>query len=277
MEFDRCPLCGSSHVELVFKSILECSDCGLKFTDISINPRSLSALYDVKYFKGNVYRDYIQEARVRTRLFKEKLRIIQKDLPASGRVLDVGCAAGFFLKVMRELGYKTHGVDISTYASNYARKILKLDVIEGELTDAFFPNDFFDIITMWDIIEHLPNPLETLAECNRIMKKGGFLVVETLNTNSLMARILRQTWPLFEPPYHLFYFNRKTLKLILEMSGFRIIRVLPIQTYIKTPSALIHRACGKGFRTFRYFRYPLLRIVFGKLFDDVTLTIAIKP
>ena len=237
------------------------------FAAFSAHSLDLAEIYGDEYFKGKVYQDYIQEEPVRAKLFREKLDTILKYLPGRGRILDVGCAAGFFLKIMEGEGYETQGVEISKYASSYARNVLKLNIVEGGLLSARFPDGFFDVITMWDVLEHLPNPLEALAECDRIMKKSGILIVETLNVDTLTVRILKQNWPLFKPPYHLFYFNRKTLKLMLSKSGFEIIRIIPIQTYVKTL---------KGFRAFRYFRYPLLRKSLGKIFDDVILAVAVK-
>jgi 2-polyprenyl-3-methyl-5-hydroxy-6-metoxy-1,4-benzoquinol methylase len=89
--------------------------------------------------------------------------------------------------------------------------VLKLNVITGDLLSARYPDDFFDIITMFDVLEHLPNPIETLTECSRIIKRGGILIIETLNTDSLIFKILKQNWPLFSPSYDLFYFNHKKI------------------------------------------------------------------
>jgi len=260
-----CPICGSASTGMLFQKHYKCKNCGLIFFEYTLNVADLAKIYDEKYFRGKVYCDYIQEKTFRKKLFLEKLNLIKTYIPPNGKVLDVGCATGFFLEVMRKLGYETYGIEVSDYASNYARNMLKLNVITGDLLSASFPDDFFDIITMFDVLEHLPNPIETLAECSRIIKRGGILIIETLNADSLIFKILKQNWPLFSPPYHLFYFNQKNIGLLLDKCKFERIKVLPIQTYI--PSL-------KGFKRIRYFKYPVLRQILGRVLNDVILVIA---
>jgi 2-polyprenyl-3-methyl-5-hydroxy-6-metoxy-1,4-benzoquinol methylase len=211
-----CPICGSASTGMLFQKHCKCKNCGLIFFEYTLNVTDLVKIYEEKYFGGKVYRDYIQEKPFRKKLFLEKLNLIKTYMPPNGKVLDVGCATGFFLEVMRELGYETYGVEVTEYASNYARNVLKLNVITGGLLSARYPDDFFDIITMFDVLEHLPNPIETLTECSRIIKRGGILIIETLNTDSLIFKILKQNWPLFSPSYHLFYFNHKKYRLIIR-------------------------------------------------------------
>ncbi len=174
---------------------------------------------------------------------------------------------GFFLEIMQKLNYETHGQEISAFASEYASKNLNSNIFNGDLFSANYKKNYFDIITMWDVLEHLKEPEKTLKEINRILRKNGVLIIETLNTNTLCNRVYRENWPLYYPPYHIYYFNNKMIRNILNHSGFKIIKTFPIQTYIK----IFNR-----FKTIRYFNIPIIRDTFGKLFNDVICYIVVK-
>ena len=140
-----------------------------------------------------------------------------------GRILDVGCAFGLFLDVARSRGWDVNGVEISEYAADYARKELKIKVITKPLEKAKFPEDYFDVIHMAELIEHLPDPKKTLMECNRVLKRNGLIVIQTSDIDSLYARIMGKHWDWFLPG-HLYYFSRKTLRGITKKTGFKIIK-----------------------------------------------------
>ncbi len=224
-------------------------------------------LYSMDYFHGEVYQNYIQEEQFRKKNFRIKLNKIKKYIPEQGRVLDFGCAMGYFLDVAREDDYEVCGVEISKYASEYAVNTGKHTVYNGDLISGNFADDFFDIITMWDVLEHLYNPVEILSETNRILKKNGALIIETLNISSFAARIMKKNWPLFSPPYHLFYFNFETLTGLLNKTGFNTIKIIPVQTYVRL---------FKKYRALRYYKYPIIKSVLSKLFDDVLIVVASK-
>jgi len=264
----RCPLCGSTRIEELFRNALKCSECKLIF--INISELDLEKIYDSNYFKGKVYRDYMREAPIRLKIFREKLRLIREYLPDSGKLLDVGAAAGFFLEAVKELKYETYGVEISEYASSFARSQFKHNIVTGDFLKIDLPEDYFNVVTMWDILEHFVNPFEALKKSYKILKNNGVLVVETLNTDTLLFKILRDRWPLFAPPYHLYYFNKRNLTLALENSGFNVIKAIPIQTYIP------YMRESMKFIPFRYFKFPLIRTILGLLLDDVILVISKK-
>jgi 2-polyprenyl-3-methyl-5-hydroxy-6-metoxy-1,4-benzoquinol methylase len=258
-----CPLCQSARTRVKFSVVNECSDCGFIFA--ALERYDPSGIYSQNYFKGDVYRDYIGERHVRTKIFREKLKLIKPYIPPRGRLLDIGCAAGFFLQLMNDIGYETYGVEISEHAAHYAQQEMGLDVFRGDLSEADFQRDFFDVITMWDVLEHLPDFLSALKECNRILDRQGRLIIETVNADSLLARILGRRWPLFAPPYHLSYFNKESLRKALELSGFTITKTIPIQTYALT---------FRGSKPLKYFTNPFLRSSLGRLLDDVVLVVS---
>lgn len=230
-----------------------------------ITDSELQEIYGKEYFTGKIYKNYIRERAFRTRLFERKLNLIRKHLPVTGKLLDVGSAAGFFLEVARKGGYEVCGVELSKFAAAYATESLGLKIHEGQLEDAKFPSRYFDIVTMWDVLEHLRRPLETLQEASRLLRRCGVIVIETLNVDCVGAKILGSRWPLYQPPYHLFYFSLRTLHILLSKAGFRVFRVIPVQTYSPIHS---HRAL-------RYFDNPFIpkRIV-GQLLGDVVIVLA---
>jgi SAM-dependent methyltransferase len=144
-------------------------------------------------------------------------------LPSSpcGQLLDVGCGGGHFLARMKELGWQVRGVEPDAEAVSMARE-RDLNVFHGMLADARFPANEFDAVTMNHVIEHVPDPIELLQECRRVLKTSGRLVIVTPNTASLGRSRFARAWRGWEPPRHLFLFTPKTLRLSAERAGLQI-------------------------------------------------------
>lgn len=142
-------------------------------------------------------------------------------LPASrrGRVLDVGCGAGETLTELRRLGWQTEGVEPDPRAAEHAIR-RGLDVKVGLLEDQRYPSGSFDAITMSHVIEHVHDPIVLLAECRRVLKPNGLLVVTTPNVKSLGHHLFGRHWRVLEVPRHLTVFSRETLTLALHEAGF---------------------------------------------------------
>jgi 2-polyprenyl-3-methyl-5-hydroxy-6-metoxy-1,4-benzoquinol methylase len=140
-------------------------------------------------------------------------------------LLDIGCAFGFFLEVARDNGWDCHGVEVCEYSSTYAKEKLGLNVRAGKLKDIRYPENFFDVIVLLDIIEHLKRPTDILGEVHRILKPDGLIVIITPNADSLIAKIMKAKWVLYQRPLeHLYYFTPLTLTSMLNKIGFRVIR-----------------------------------------------------
>lgn len=141
-----------------------------------------------------------------------------------GRILDVGCATGLFLVAARKDGWETKGVEFSDYSSRIARDEHNLDVVTGKLEDALnsgrLDGESFDVVTLWDTAEHVPDPMATLKASWKALKPGGVLLIKTLNLDSDRAKEEGTGWHFFRPPKHLYYYSEKTLKEYLERAGF---------------------------------------------------------
>jgi 2-polyprenyl-3-methyl-5-hydroxy-6-metoxy-1,4-benzoquinol methylase len=137
-----------------------------------------------------------------------------------GKLLDVGCGNGWFIRKMKELGWDVTGVDFDAKAVDFC-KSQGLSVSLGSLETQNYPNNYFDVITINHVIEHLYNPLDVIRECHRILKKGGSLIIETPNSLSwLHMYIYKQNWFSLDPPRHIMIYNPCNLKEMVSMAGF---------------------------------------------------------
>ncbi len=167
-------------------------------------------------------------------------------LPAlpNGRLLDVGCGSGDWLMLMRELGWLVEGVDFDEGAVAVAQQ-RGLPVSCGAVEEQKYPDASFDAVTLNHVIEHVPDPVGTLAECARILKPSGRLILATPNSCSVGHRIFKRNWRGLEPPRHLHVFSAQSLRRILEIAGFRNVSILPhIATSVIYESAMAWRGLG---------------------------------
>jgi 2-polyprenyl-3-methyl-5-hydroxy-6-metoxy-1,4-benzoquinol methylase len=142
--------------------------------------------------------------------------------PAAGRrLLDVGAYTGVFVDVARVAGWDACGVEPSRWAVDVAKR-RGLPIIEGTLTASELAGKRFDVVTMWDVIEHVPDPAVELGRAYSLLVPGGLLAVHTMDVDSLIARILGARWP-WLMDMHIHYFSRRTLRQMLQKSGYEII------------------------------------------------------
>jgi len=241
-EYVKCNLCGENKSELLFKAkdrfagedslrsppdefnIVRCCNCGLVY----LNPRpttesipsyypkeygvKISKLTSVKFRLSHIYR----------RLFGGDLYSLGS-LP-EGRVLDIGCGSGFFLRRLADEEWETHGVDSSPVAIGRATS-LGVNAFLGKLEEAHFEDEYFDAAVMIHSLEHMHDPLATLIEVHRVMKDQGILIIGVPNIGSISAKVFKQFWDGIDTPRHLYCFSPHTLKLILEKAGFRMINI----------------------------------------------------
>ena len=225
--FRSCNLCGSASPKLLWKrngyAIVACHQCGLQYVGQDPQDIDFAALYSEAYYTGGsaqVFANYVGKELVRRASARRRLRSMRRRTSRAGRLLDVGCAAGFFLVEARRY-FEPQGVEISEFSSRVARERFGLDVFTGTLQDAKFAANSFDVITMWDVVEHLPDPKAVLAEASRVLRSGGSLVLTTGDVGSRYARRAGPSWHLLEPPWHLYFFSRATMSAMGEAAGLR--------------------------------------------------------
>ena len=222
----KCIICENSSHKPFYEGLLKCKMCGHVFADISITDKELRELYRKNYFFGEEYNDYIADSNILRKNFRLRKNSLSQfvDKDTHKNLLEIGCAYGFFLDEVKNQFIKVKGIDISEDAINYAKNKLKLDVTQTEFLD-FQSEMSFDVVCMWDTIEHLKEPQMYIDKLSKITPTGGLLAITTGDIGSLMARIRRKNWRMIHPPTHLHYFTKKTLKQLFEKYGYEIIHM----------------------------------------------------
>lgn len=228
MENITCPICGS--LEIIFfhvknnYNIYSCKNCEAGF--VFPTPGDLKNIYTKGYFKsenrnsGHGYVNYDKDKEPMRIIFENYLKEAEK-LMTGRRIFDIGTATGYFLDLAKKRGWETYGSDISSYATETARR-RGHEVIVGDLANIKI-NKKFNVVTLWDVLEHLEDPKKYLEIANGILEDGGILFINTVNIRSVWARLMGKRWHLIVPPEHLFYFSPKSLRILLKNSGFTLL------------------------------------------------------
>ena len=208
--------------------ILQCSGCGLRFLHPQPTAAELDAFYAEQYFRSGDsvstgYDSYAEEAANWRATFRDRLKHLPAPRPGQ-RLLDVGAAAGYFVEQARAAGWNAEGVEPSRWAAAYARDQLRQPVREATLESAEFPSGTFDVVTLWEVIEHLADPRAFLAEVARVLKPGGLIALSTPDAGSTAAKLSGSRWLGWRKiPEHLFFFDRPALTRLFDQSGFDVI------------------------------------------------------
>ncbi len=217
----NCPLCDHKHISDLYLNvngftITRCHACGLVFVKERLTTNEL-----IEYYNRTDGADYIYADPRNTEnlsyYFRKLGKIIEQKIP-TGRILDVGCSAGYFLDVMNN--WERYGIEIPSTWADMAQKKYGNNIHIGTLEDSNYPDEYFDVITLQDVFDHLTNPLESLELCKRILKTGGMIIIKVHNIECLYARLTGRNFYAIIPPSHLYYYSKNTLKLALEKSGF---------------------------------------------------------
>jgi len=255
LEQTQCNLCGSDDTILLYPStlpqnspssrnvealqctnlgygvhgpVVKCQRCGLVY--INPRPSSSDVLHD---YEDVVDELYVEEREGRVLTFQRHLRPLQRIVgpPDGKRLLDVGCHIGVFVDVAQQNGWDAWGVEPSHWAAKQAQA-QGLRVVNGTLAMSGFEDASFDVVTMWDVIEHVPDPKGELEQAHRLLKPGGVVVIHTIDIDSPFARIMGHRWPwLME--MHLYYFSPRTLRRMLEGIGYEVIHSSPQGRYLR--------------------------------------------
>lgn len=230
----NCPLCQSNDFRKFLTkfemNLVKCRKCGLIYANPRIHESELLRRYTSSFFfdeylpafEATSKRYDLTIIRIHFFLF---LQLITKYYKPGKKLLDIGCGAGFLLKAAEEIGWEAEGVEISPIASDYAQNIVKVKVLEGKLEDLRLPAENFDLVVLVETVEHLMNPLETLKEINRILKKQGILIICTPDYKSLSRFFLGKNWAVLSPEEHFSVFTQKTLSRILQEAKFCVLGI----------------------------------------------------
>jgi len=238
----KCNLCHSSKFEVIYKAtsrqfshkpdsyqctnirhgeyyrLVKCTECGLYYS--SPRPDANSLLKGYTSAKDEIYKEELQG---RFKTFARNLKNIEK-YKKKGLLLDIGCSIGIFLSLAQNKAWKVHGIEPSQWCVDQCKKLFNIKIKKGTYQKLNNTKTRFDVITLWDVLEHLDDPLDALKTCRDLLKKDGLLVFSTLNFRSVYARMLGKKWP-WLMKMHIYYFDKKTIKKYLEKAGLKLIQL----------------------------------------------------
>jgi len=206
-------------------AIQECASCSFRHVDISDKEAHIAKTYsDSYFFEGkDGYPNYLEEEDI---LYQHGSRyvILVKKYMSTGDVLDVGCAAGFILKSFQDSGWNCKGIEPNDTMANYARTNLKLDVITGNIENLSTQTQF-DLILMIQVIGHVIDLDQTIKNLSKSLKPGGYILIESWNMDSFVARLMGKNWHEYSPPSVINWFSNKTLSNFFHQRGFELVEI----------------------------------------------------
>lgn len=232
-----CNLCFSNKISTMFEKnnyhFNKCENCGIIYINPMPNETELVKLYNdpskAIYYEKATQEGIIYAEKVKSGLFKDLKAI---NFNSWKRILDIGCGGGFLLNSVKKEFDELHGLEVSMELVRFAKSKWSLNVHHGEIQNVNLPENYFDIVTLYDVIEHIPKPLIFLDAIYRILKHNGVIVIVTPNANGLSARIMKEKWIYYTPPEHIFYYTPKSIKVLLKTKGFKICKVKTENLYI---------------------------------------------
>ncbi|MFV2068796.1 MAG: class I SAM-dependent methyltransferase [Pirellulales bacterium] len=267
VEIPHCSLCGAEGREEVFREdpfqVVRCEGCGLVYVTPRLKSEVLPKVYDEGYWtsegpKSRGYADYRSQEQLYLKTFRKRFQLIDRYKPPPGRLLDVGCAAGFFLKVASEKGWQVEGVELSAEIASHAREEYGFQQVHvGTLESAPYEPKSFDLLTMWDVVEHVSDPSAFMELARRFLKPDGLLILETQNVRSAFAERMGSKWQHYKHLEHLYHFDPKTIQRLLDEAGFEILENTPELGGKHVSIAFIRERAERVSPAMRYLLWPL--------------------
>ena len=289
----ECPVCQGGEFKKLFEdfdrnlkvdfkkfTLVKCHNCGLGFINPQPEPEELSRYYPKEYHvAGNS--DLFEYGPLSLILSKAKnlffkIFHVKPNKNVSyphferGRFLDFGCGTGRLINKYKTSypNYEFFGIDIDQAACNKAKKFDNVNIFCGTLEQAKYVDNFFDVISTYHVLEHVPNPKKTLVELNRILKPEGTILISLPNFNSFERIMFGKHWRWMEIPRHLFHFNCRNLSILLQDTGFLVKKITYPDTSLKIVQQLFYRNKNKKinplvFKFVKYFlSFPLRKLHF---------------
>ncbi len=235
----NCPQCSGTEASVKYRlsdyNVVRCERCDLLFNDQFPPKQSKENTFSRGYYcdvQSRAFQfhgeDYLKDASVPS--FRKWL---SKLSGKKGSLLDVGCGLGTFLGVARDTGWRVQGLDVSAFAAKTVKEKMGIDVFNGSLTNAPWPDQSFDVITFWDSIEHADRPKEYLDKARALLKPDGVILIATDNFDCLGCDIARLSYAVtggkftyamrkFYIPYNATYFTEKQFRGLLANCGFEL-------------------------------------------------------
>lgn len=236
-----CPVCSASETKLFIEckdytvsqetfKIVECVNCGFKFTNPRPEENKLGDYYKSENYisHSNTNKGFINSAyqSVRKYTLLKKLQLISR-FYKTGKLLDIGCGTGEFLKTFKDAKWETLGIEPSDSARKMAIENFGLDV-RGEEGLKDLESESFDVITMWHVLEHVPHLNERVSDLKRLLKPKGMIVIAVPNCSSLDAKNYGANWAAYDVPRHLYHFTPKDIETLFRKHELNVFKTLPM-------------------------------------------------
>jgi 2-polyprenyl-3-methyl-5-hydroxy-6-metoxy-1,4-benzoquinol methylase len=267
-----CPLCNATQflpfiickdhtVSRETFNIVKCESCGFKFTNPRPEENNLGDYYKSEDYvsHSNTKKGFINSTYqlVRKYTLLKKLQLLSSYFK-TGKLLDIGCGTGEFLNICKSAKWNTLGIEPDVGARKMAVENFGLDVRE-EIEIKNIESESFDVITMWHVLEHVPQLNERIEDLKRLIKPNGIIIIAVPNCNSLDAKIYKENWAAYDVPRHLYHFTPKDVEHVFKNHDLKLFRILPmifdsfyvsmLSEKIKTGKTNFIRSMWNGFRS----------------------------
>ena len=256
-----CPLCGKKSldfdvwVKTDIGDIVKCKRCGLGF----LNPQNFRDFKNINtsiYNEKRYYKRLIRMQGELTSRYKNQMKEIKRIVKKKGKIVDIGCSIGMFLNVASSFGFELYGFDLNKINLQKAKKLFNINTLPDNFLKNQKFNNFFNVATMWDVLEHLEDPIGFLSRLILKIKPGGLLVVQCPNMESYVFLKFGKRWNWLTPGDHLQFFTPYTLTKVITAAGFHPIKVkiwedgftfsrAMISLYNKDPTFIFNRLLYK--------------------------------
>jgi 2-polyprenyl-3-methyl-5-hydroxy-6-metoxy-1,4-benzoquinol methylase len=239
--FSNCPICNSSRLKLAYDfddfSVIKCRSCANSWRSNMYDSDKIIELYCSDEYESHPYFSYDIDAvktlsKKRFQNYRKALNYLES-IHGVGKLLDVACGSGAFISIAQSRGWSVDGVEISPALCNACKSNSGISVVNATFEEASLPYNYYDVITFWDIIEHVTDPIFCIEKARSLLKPGGLILFCTPDEDSLLARI---GWLLYKfsgasysypalalhPTYHTYFFSRSGFTKILEKQGFLV-------------------------------------------------------
>lgn len=231
-ELSSCSICNSTTARVLYTAvdrlsnsgerftIVECEGCGVLRTAPDMSYAELARFYPEDYWGDSAEPSdtWIRRSQ------REKLEFLGRCGLTGGRILDVGCGAGFFLRALESDRWERFGVETGDKAATIARRFLGDKIVQGTFSAAQFQRESFDVVSFWSALEHTNEPRENLISAAELLRPGGTLIVQLPNATSYQARAFGGDWFSLDAPRHRYHYSPSALERLLKETGFSVYR-----------------------------------------------------
>lgn len=294
MRWIKCALCDGENFRVLYRipdinystssekfTYVECENCGLVFQNPQLEPEELSKYYPENYSCYQVNSSGSNNSKINSWLtqigFNKRWNFVLSEV-TKGKLLDIGCATGNFLyHQINNKSWELIGLEVNKSAIKIARS-RGLNVLEGSIDIHTFEKNVFDVVTLWDVLEHLNDPKKALSDISCILKPEGLIILRIPRLDSWDYQVFRQNWHGFESPRHLYLFTKATISNFLHETGFTQLKASgEFGSYMTIILDLKFWLISKGLSQSRVYRItnllynPITRLIFSPVFAIIGL------